>query len=85
MTEIYPAGFKVYNLCSEHKSFQKLSDVDGKVREYLHLVEINLVVHNYGWVDHEPPPFDVLKNLLDDMSDYLRENEDRGIAIHCKV
>lgn len=71
LAEIYPAGFKVYNLCSEHKSFQKLSDVD--------------VVHNYGWADHEPPPFDVLKNLLDDMSAYLRENEDRGIAIHCKA
>ena len=45
----------------------------------------HLVVQDFGWVDHEPPPFLILKNLIEDMITYLSENEDRGIALHCKV
>lgn len=31
LEDLYPTGFKIYNLCSEHKSFQRAKDVDGKI------------------------------------------------------
>ena len=34
LEDLYPAGFKIYNLCSEHKSFQRAKDVDGKIKIY---------------------------------------------------
>ena len=30
LEDLYSTGFKIYNLCSEHKSFQRAKDVDGK-------------------------------------------------------
>ena len=31
LEDLYPSGFKIYNLCSEHKSFQRAKDVDGMI------------------------------------------------------
>lgn len=70
LEEIFPSGFKVYNLCSEHKSFQRVKGVD---------------VVQFGWIDHEPPPFELLQRLIDDMFKYLSDFPDNGIAIHCKA
>lgn len=70
LEDLYPAGFKIYNLCSEHKSFQRAKDVD---------------VVQFGWIDHEPPPFELLQRLIDDMFNYLSQHPNNGIAIHCKA
>lgn len=70
LEEIYPSGFKIYNLCCEQKSFQRAKDVD---------------VVQFGWIDHEPPPFELLHRLMDDMFNYLSEYPNNGIAIHCKA
>lgn len=68
--QLFPTGFKVYNLCSESKSFQRVDGVD---------------VVQFGWIDHEPPPFPLLIRLIANMYDYLGENAENGIAIHCKA
>ena len=36
LEDLYPSGFKIYNLCSEHKSFQRAKDVDGKILHWRH-------------------------------------------------
>lgn len=68
--QLYPTGFKVYNLCSESKSFQRVDGVD---------------VVQFGWIDHEPPPFPLFIRLIDNMYNYLTQNKENGIAIHCKA
>ena len=45
---------------------------------------LSLVVQ-FGWIDHEPPPFELLQRLIDDMFNYLSQYPNNGIAIHCKV
>ena len=42
LEDLYPTGFKIYNLCSEHKSFQRAKDVDGKKSISLEAPESNL-------------------------------------------
>lgn len=70
LTEMYPSGFKIYNLCSESQSFRHSTNLD---------------VIQYGWIDHEPPPFALLIMLTNDMISYLAQNRNNGIAVHCKA
>ena len=42
-------------------------------------------VAQYGWLDHEPPPFGLFVRLLADIENYLEKNPENGVAIHCKV
>ena len=44
-----------------------------------------LQVAQYGWLDHEPPPFGLFVRLLADIDEYLEQNPENGVAIHCKV
>jgi len=86
LEDLYPAGFKIYNLCSEHKSFQRAKDVDGKIKIYFTGgAQVRFLVVQFGWIDHEPPPFELLQRLIDDMFNYLSQHPNNGIAIHCKV
>ena len=52
-----------------------------------HTFHLDIVysVVQFGWIDHEPPPFPLLIRLIANMYDYLGENAENGIAIHCKV
>jgi len=70
LTSLFSSGFKIYNLCSESQSFRH---------------SLNLNVAQYGWIDHEPPPFSLLITLTEDMMSYVTENNKNGIAIHCKA
>lgn len=70
LTGLFSSGFKIYNLCSESQSFRHST---------------NLNVAQYGWIDHEPPPFSLLITLTDDMLAYLSKNTTNGIAVHCKA
>lgn len=70
LAEMYPSGFKIYNLCSESQSFRHSTNLD---------------VAQYGWIDHEPPPFSLLITLTNDMISYLSQNKNNGIAVHCKA
>jgi phosphatidylinositol-3,4,5-trisphosphate 3-phosphatase/dual-specificity protein phosphatase PTEN len=70
LRKLYPKGFKVYNLCCESQSFRSSQDMD---------------VAQYGWLDHEPPPFGLFVRLLADIENYLDKNPENGVAIHCKA
>ena len=52
--------------------------------EYILIIKNGLVAQ-YGWIDHEPPPFSLLITLTNDMISYLSQNKNNGIAVHCKV
>ncbi|CAG5078686.1 Oidioi.mRNA.OKI2018_I69.PAR.g9057.t1.cds [Oikopleura dioica] len=69
LREFFPKGFKIYNLCCESQSFRG-QDLD---------------VAQYGWLDHEPPPFGLFVRLLADIDEYLEQNPENGVAIHCKA
>ena len=53
-------------------------------QEQFRIQNLFLVVQ-FGWIDHEPPPFELLQRLIDDMFNYLSQYPNNGIAIHCKV
>ena len=49
------------------------------------IIILIILVVQFGWIDHEPPPFELLQRLIDDMFNYLSQHPNNGIAIHCKV
>lgn len=70
LQQFFPKGFKVYNLCCESQSFRYSQELN---------------VAQYGWLDHEPPPFKLFVDLIADIRDYLARNPENGVAIHCKA
>lgn len=71
-TEKHQARYKIYNLCSERKY-----DV-GYFRQ-------NSVNEDFGFDDHNPPPFDIIFEFCKDCFKFLDENPKNVAAIHCKA
>lgn len=38
-----------------------------------------------GWLDHFPPPFDLLQDVVDDMGHFLAKNNNHVCVLHCKM
>ncbi|CAR21585.1 putative phosphatidylinositol-3,4,5-trisphosphate 3-phosphatase [Lachancea thermotolerans CBS 6340] len=56
----------------------------SSTRESL-LERVGHYIQRYGWLDHSPPPFTLLQEILDDMHEYLIQDSSRVVLLHCKL
>ncbi|KAG0653886.1 Telomerase protein component 1 [Monosporozyma unispora] len=47
--------------------------------------ELDSIFSRNGWLDHCPPPFELLQEIIDDMDTFLSENKRHICVIHCKM
>ncbi|KAJ9445069.1 Phosphatidylinositol 3 [Diplonema papillatum] len=69
-SERHPHAYKIYNLCEERT--YDLSKFGGSVARY-------------PFVDHCPPVFNQILLFCQDVDQYLCEDADRVVSIHCKA
>ena len=65
--------YKIYNLCSESKRHYDKSKFCDRVEE------------KFAFVDHNPPPFEMLRPFCHDVEEWLKRDRDNVAAIHCKA
>jgi len=70
LDERHGDNYMVYNLCSE-KCYDKAC-FDGRV-------------DRYPFDDHNPPPFDLIRQFCIHASDWLQEDEKHIVVVHCKA
>lgn len=68
----HPRNYKIYNLCSERKYNTKY-------------FEKNSVNEEFGFDDHNPPPFNMIIRFCAQVYDFLAKDQDNVVAIHCKA
>jgi len=64
--------YKVYNLCVEKDRQYPPEDFNGRTA-------------TYGFHDHNPPPLELIERICNDIENFLRENNQNIVAIHCKA
>ncbi|OTF77815.1 phosphatidylinositol 3,4,5-trisphosphate 3-phosphatase-like protein, partial [Euroglyphus maynei] len=65
--------YKIYNLCSETKRRYDISKFKG------------MVVEQYSFQDHNPPPFYMLREFCESLHKWLISDANNVAAIHCKA
>ena len=68
----HPHRHKIYNLCSERK-YDPKEFIKGIVND------------DFGFDDHNPPPFDYIYRFCVDVHEWLSQNPANVIAVHCKA
>ena len=72
LEERHGGKYMVYNLCSEKKYNYDPAIFGGAVRKF-------------PFQDHNPCPMEMLRRLCQDMAEYLEQNPEHVIAVHCKA
>lgn len=49
------------------------------------LSNIGDILERTGWKDHAPPPFTLLEELIDEIHQYLTQDEHKVAVLHCKM
>ncbi|KAH0790142.1 phosphatidylinositol 3,4,5-trisphosphate 3-phosphatase [Histomonas meleagridis] len=70
LDEKHGENYMVYNLCSERSYDPECFDCR---------------VETYPFEDHNPPNFDMLRQFCNHASDWLAQNENHLVAVHCKA
>lgn len=68
-TEYHDEHYKIYNLCSE--------------REYK--LDMFSKAARFPMDDHNPPPFNILVDCVEDLANYLAQDPQNVAAVHCKA
>lgn len=69
----HKSHYRIYNLCSESKRCYDTTKFHGQVN-----VE-------YSFKDHNPPPFSILKPFCEELTEWLKADEENVAGIHCKA
>lgn len=48
-------------------------------------LKIDDVLSRRGWLDHFPPPFLLLEEIIDEIHEYLNSDNKKVVVIHCKM
>lgn len=70
----HPNHYKIYNLCIEKDKKYKAD-----------LFPLGQVNDEFGFHDHNPPPFDLLLACCQDIHRFLQADPQNVVAIHCKA
>lgn len=75
-TQRHPGNYKIYNVCSErHYEANKFEALDTP----------GIACRDFTWDDHNPPPLKMIAPMVDDMVNYLKEDTNHVVAVHCKA
>ncbi|CUS22318.1 LAQU0S05e02674g1_1 [Lachancea quebecensis] len=80
LSSIYGAAKSPCNEVYDNASTPSVSST----RESL-LESLDSYIQRYGWLDHSPPPFVLLEEILDNMHEYLTQDSSRVVLLHCKM
>jgi phosphatidylinositol-3,4,5-trisphosphate 3-phosphatase/dual-specificity protein phosphatase PTEN len=73
-------------LDSRHKDHYWLYNLcDGREHDYPHEMFGNRVCTDFGFDDHQAPPFEVIEKAAIHMTDWLKKDPENVIVIHCKA
>ncbi|GAV55627.1 hypothetical protein ZYGR_0AY00190 [Zygosaccharomyces rouxii] len=93
-----PGNWKIYNFKIEKG---RSDYRDEELMEFVHAQETRCVCPNrdgppltaepdrllnrVGWMDHSPPPFLLLQNIIDDIQSQLIKSGSSVVVLHCKM
>ncbi|AQZ13914.1 TEP1 (YNL128W) [Zygosaccharomyces parabailii] len=95
-----PGNWKIYNFKVERgksdyedKELEELlrpSVADCSKKSYFSkkttlAAEIDCVLNRVGWMDHSPPPFTLLQEIIDDINTQLCRSDSCVAVLHCKM
>eukprot|EP01080_Neovahlkampfia_damariscottae_P009709 gene9709-1914_t len=69
----HPDSYYLYNLC------------EGRENDYPHDLFKNRVCVDFGFEDHQAPPFHKIEKMCIHVLDWLRKNDENIVVIHCKA
>lgn len=47
--------------------------------------QVKTILLRKGWLDHYPPPFQLLQEVIDDMHQFLESSDNHKCIVHCKM
>ncbi len=72
LTEKHPGKYRLYNLCKEKDRTYDETQFQNQVRMF-------------PWYDHSVPPLGMMSYFCKDIEEWLNEDEENIVAIHCKA
>lgn len=92
-----PGNWKIFNLKAEvGRSDYKDEEVlniasrwygaeSTKLITDFHEEQSGKLVSRHGWMDHAPPPFLLLQQIVDEMHEYISRSQSAVVILHCRV
>ena len=72
LTEKHPGKYRLYNLCKEKDRTYDKKQFQNQVRMF-------------PWYDHSVPPLGMMSYFCKDIEEWLSQDEENVVAIHCKA
>ncbi|QID82006.1 Telomerase protein component 1 [Saccharomyces pastorianus] len=62
-----------------------ISPIDLETRTLVEEETNNVICERIGWLDHFPPPFELLEEIVDGIENYLSVSKNRVAVLHCRM
>ncbi|CAI4049881.1 hypothetical protein SKDZ_14G1960 [Saccharomyces kudriavzevii ZP591] len=62
-----------------------ISPIDLETRTLVEEDTSNVICERIGWLDHFPPPFELLEDIVDIIQNYLSASKNRVAVLHCRM
>ncbi|CAI4050161.1 hypothetical protein N7582_004846 [Saccharomyces uvarum] len=62
-----------------------ISPIDLETRTLVEEEANNVICERIGWLDHFPPPFELLEDITDKIENYLSTSKIRVAVLHCRM